>query len=174
VSIKLIEHIEITDPSITSVTLTDGGDWSDYTDLKLVYSARISGGSGTYTTCFLHINGSEQSTGKQLYGTGSSAASHSAFYLYTVNGAATANTYSNGEIYFSAPTSTTQHKWYSIDLVNENNAAATIHLIGAGTYASNTAISSIGFVPLSGDVEEGSTFTLFGTTSGSDGTTTVS
>lgn len=173
-SMTLIEHIEVTDPSITSVTLTDGGTWGDYTDLKLVYSARISGGSGTYTTCFLHINGSENSTGKQLYGTGSSAASHSVFYLYNVNGAATANTFSNVEMYFPNPKSTTHHKSYSLDLVNENNATATIHLLGAGVYASNTAISSIGFVPLSGDVEEGSTFTLYGITAGSDGTTTVS
>ena len=171
---QVITHVEVTDPSITSVTLTDGGNWSDYTDLKLVYSARISGGSGTYTTCFLHINGAEQSSGRQLYGTGSSAASHGVFYLYNVNGAATANTFSNVELYFTNPTSTTQHKSISLDLVNENNATATIHLIGATTYASNTAISSIGFVPLSGDVEEGSTFTLYGITAGSDGTTAVS
>ena len=161
----LIQRIEITDPGITSVTLTDGGNWSDYDDLKLVYSTRISGGSGTYRTCFLHINGSEITTGKQLYGTGSSATSHGVFYLYNVNGAATANTFSNVELYFPNPTSTTQHKSYLLDLVNENNATATIHLIGSGVYASNTAISSIGFVPLSGEVEEGSTFTLYGVTS---------
>lgn len=171
---QVITHVEITDPNITSVTLTDGGNWSDYTDLKLVYSARISGGSGTYTTTFLHINGAEQSAGNQLYGTGSSATNHAVFYIYNVNGAATANTFSNVELYMPNPTSTTKNKSFSLDLVNENNATATILLVGAGKYASNTAISSIGFVPLSGDVEEGSTFTLYGITAGSDGTTTVS
>lgn len=169
-----IEHIEVTTSGVTSVVLNDSGAWSGYTDLKLLISARITATGGTYSVAYHHINNAALNSGRQLYGTGSSVQAHGVHYLYTVNNSSTADTFCNGEIYYSNFGSSNNPKLISSDWVNENNATATIHWIGAQAYASTSPITRIDYVQLVGDIAVGSTFTLYGITAGSDGTTTVS
>ena len=173
-SMQLITSHRVDTTGITSVILNDNGAWEGYTDLKLVISARITNTSGTnYSTAYHHINDAALNSGIQLYGTGSSAASHSVHYLYTGNNSSTANTFSNGEIYY-ANFASSSNKSIGTDWVNENNGTNTLHWMGAQTYASTSPITRIDYVQLVGEIAVGSTFTLYGITAGSDGITAVS
>lgn len=175
-TMKLIQKVEVTTTGVTSIVLNSGGAWSEYTDLKLLISARLTSTSGNYSVAYHHVNNVELSSGAtgQLYGTGSVASAHGVFYPYTQNSNNISNTFSNGEIYYANASSSTQHKEISADWVNEADQADTIHWIGHSTYASNTPITRIDYVQYSSQIAVGSTFTLYGITAGDDGTTTVS
>ena len=120
-----------------------------YTDLKLVCSLR-SNRSIVSQNSQIYINGTSATnlSSKFLYGTGSAAGSATrasmADIIYANGSTATANTFSNCEVYFPNYTSTTTYKSFSADSVSENNATAAEMQIGAGLYSNNSAITSIG------------------------------
>lgn len=171
---EVIAHHEVGATPESSVTFTDGGAWSSYTDLKLVVSIKTDGTSGTYDTCFLHINGSEESGGTQVYSTGTTDSSHGVMYLYTVNDGVAQPVYSNGEIYFFNFQQSGKNRSIMPDIANNNINSATIFYFAEESTANTNAISSIGFVPLSTNLKQYSTLTLYGLASGNDGTAVVS
>lgn len=75
----------------------------------------------------------------------------------------TANTFSNGEIYIPNYTASA-NKPVSMFNVNENNAtiAALSPLVAAGLFSNTSAITSILFKQLSGNIASGSSFYLYG------------
>ena len=160
----LLETIALTQ-SAASVTF-DNLPTSGYTDLKIVMSVRTTVSGNPTDFASLRINGASTSiSSRNLYGNGSSAASDSASAVdvLAVGDGATANTFSNAEVYITNYRSTTTYKSISIDAVNENNATLSYAGISAALYASNTAITSVGFVPYYGSpFAAGSTFSLYG------------
>lgn len=75
----------------------------------------------------------------------------------------TANTFSNGEVYIPNYTASA-NKPVSMFNVNENNAtiAALSPLVAAGLFSNTSAITSILFKQLSGNIASGSSFFLYG------------
>lgn len=138
-----------------------------YTDLKLVWSTRTPNATPSADTIIIWINGAATSgSQRSLYGTGSTVTSASGTPIYiesgTVGSAATANTFSNGELLIPNYASTTAYKSVSIDSVTENNATLARAGIAAGLYSSNTAITSITLVPNFANFTQYTTATLYG------------
>lgn len=160
----LLDRIELNNTA-ASVTF-DNIPQSGYTDLKVVFSVRDTS-AGLSNNIILRLNSVTTSQSvRSLQGNGSSVVSFSDTPIYTggaVGNTATANTFSNCEMYITNYSSTTQNKSVSIDAVTEHNGTAAIAALNAGLYASNTAISSIQFAP-NGAVSfmAGSTFSLYG------------
>jgi hypothetical protein len=140
-----------------------------YTDLKIVGSSRDNE-NGNYNNILLSFNGSSSNlSAKLLYGYGSgagSADSTSAInYQYSTAGTATANTFSNFEIYISNYTSS-NYKSMSVDGVTENNATAALTSLEAGLWSNSVAINSITFTPASSKTfQQYTTFSLYGISS---------
>lgn len=141
-----------------------------YTDLKIVYSLRSD--YGTAHEGQIRLN--SISTGysqKLLYGTGSGTGSaqpggtdYATWSLTITGGGATANTFSNGEIYLPNYSSTSIAKSWSADGVTENNATSVVDYLVAGNNTSTAAITSITFYAWQSFINfvSGSTFYLYG------------
>jgi hypothetical protein len=136
-----------------------------YTDLKLVWSLRSSGGNDYM---FMTLNGSSSSfTSRYLLGTGSAvtSASRTDGGLQSAVGKSdyTSNTFSNGELYFPNY-SGSANKSFSMDTVLENNATANQLQLLAGLWANSAGITSIGFSDTftSNNFIAGSTMSLYG------------
>jgi hypothetical protein len=106
---------------------------------------------------------------RNIKGDGSSASSSnagsvSAIYGYGSNNpaGATANTFSNADIYIPNYTSSNA-KSVSVDGVTENNATEASATLTAGLSTDTAAITSITVIALSsGTIATNSTFTLYG------------
>jgi hypothetical protein len=141
---------------------------STYTDLSLVYSARITAAD---TSWHLRINGSSSSiySGRYLQGTGSNAytgtwSAQNNDNFVPINGTGyTASTFTNVELYFPNYLSS-DSKSYLVDSVTENAAAGAVMFLNSGLFASNSAISSLSlyYTGSSNDIAEFSTFYLYG------------
>jgi len=161
----LLERIEL-NAATASVTFSNIPQ-SGYTDLKIVISARTDRSGQPVDTLIVKYNGS--STGysqRAIYGNGSSAASYSSATeqeLSWVPGAtATANTFSNGEIYIPNYTSA-NYKSASGDSVSENNATTGYQDMVAGLWSNTAAITSITLSSFtSSNILANSTFSLYG------------
>jgi len=126
-----------------------------YTDLKIVFSARLSANGDTFGNTKISINGTPAGTvysARNIRANGSAVASQtftsqdSVPNNYSVNGStATASTFSNTEIYIPNYTSTTIAKSLSIDNVTENNATEAWATMYAGLWNPSTqaAVTSI-------------------------------
>jgi hypothetical protein len=144
---------------------------SGYTDLKVVCSARGTQ-ADVSNALTIRFNGATSGySTRELVGSGSAASSTSrtnlgsAMYLGNIDGNnATANTYSNTEIYIPNYNSTTINKSISVDNVSENNGTEAYATLIAGLYSSTSAITSIDIVSLAahGVLMSGSTFSLYG------------
>ena len=160
---------------IASVAVGSGGATSidftsipaTYTDLKIVYSARITAADVNIS---MRINGSSSSiySGRYLQGTGSGTASGSWSaankdnFVIANSSAYTASTFSNVEIYLPNYTSS-NNKSYSVDEVTENNATAAVMFLNAGLFSSSSAITSFTFFYAgTTDIAQYSTATLYG------------
>ena len=180
-SMTLIEHIEL-DSAQGSITFTDGGAWSGYTDLLIKLTVRTTD-SGTAELLRVQFNSSTSNySAIQLFGNGSTVNSQnnaSAFNAICIASAQgdgpTANTFGSIDIYIPNFASS-DHKSLSAEAVVENNATSVATGITAGLWSNTDAITSITLIGQTGttDLKVGSTFTLYGITAGSDGTTTVS
>ena len=134
---------------------------STYTDLKVVYSAKLNVSS---IGIVISMNGSPSYSAKVLEGSGSSAYSYNST---TLAGYATYNSwvaFSNGEMYFPNYTSS-NYKSVSADSVTENNGSLSVQGLFAGLFSTTSAITSLTFTPDLGSFVQYSTFYLYGISS---------
>jgi hypothetical protein len=168
----LIEHIELDAGSSASILFDSIA--SDFTDLALYYSLRdttdvdyfglkINGSTSNFTQRYLRGEGTSVSSGTR---------SDNLFVTSIVKSSFTASTHSNCVFYFPKYTSSND-KSFSLETSLENNATDGRNMILAGLWGQTSVISSLELVATSNFAQYGSA-TLFGVTSGSDGTTTVS
>jgi hypothetical protein len=142
-----------------------------YTDLLIKTSARGEY-AGVITDFGIAFNGGDRISDSQyslitLYANSTTSASYTraAFgynhLFYIPAGSATANTFSNGEIYIPNYTSS-NYKSVSVSGVNENNTMANAY--NALTFGLRTNTAAITSITLSAyqDLAEHSTFTLYG------------
>ena len=157
--------------AIATVTVGSGGAASiefssipaTYTDLKLVFSTRVDVGGGQ-NGFYISLNSNTASfSAKQIQGDGSSVASFSLlrFAGYSDASGATANTFSNGELYFPNYASS-NNKSFSGDAVQENNQTTAYILMGAHLWSNSAAISTITLTPDTANFVQYSTATLYG------------
>lgn len=142
---------------------------STYTDLVVKMSTRSTSTGNVAVNTYIKFNGT--STGyseRLLYGNGTAAASASqsttqfnwAGQMPAVS--ATANTFSNAEVYIPNYTSA-NYKSISADSVTENNATSASIYVDAGLWSNTPAITSIAFTEQYGaNFAQYSTFTLYG------------
>lgn len=160
----LLETINLTQ-SAASVTF-DNIPQTGYTDLKIVMSARGNGTSfptQPWQNCSITLNGASNSAAKQLYATASGTGSDSqGSGIWITDPEATANTFSNNEIYLPNYLSSTA-KSISVDNVTENNGSDGALVMWTAFYSSvTTAVTSIAITPVSGLFLANSTFSLYG------------
>ena len=97
-----------------------------------------------------------------------------AFFDTSSAGSRTANTFANVQIHIPNYASS-NYKSYSSDGGEENNATAAVMGIWAGLWSDTSAITEIKLEDYNGGSwVQYSSASLYGVTSGSDGTTTVS
>jgi hypothetical protein len=137
---------------------------SGYTDLKIVMSVRDTY-AAVSAALFVGFNGSTSSlSSKYLQGSGSSAVSGNLTSLalagLNTGANATANTFSNIELYIPNYTSS-NFKSYSADSVTENNATEAYTNLIAGLWSNTAAITSMTFT-CGTAFTAGSTFSLYG------------
>lgn len=160
----LLETINLTQ-NTASITF-DNLPTSGYTDLKILMSARGNGtgfGTSPWENCSLTLNGTTNTSAKQLFATGAGTGSDSqvnGIWLSDEN--STSNTYSSNEIYLHNYRSSLP-KSVSVDNVTENNATDTARVLWTAAYSSvTTAVTSITIAAVSGSILAGSTFSLYG------------
>ena len=157
--------------ALATVTVGSGGaasiDFSSipasYTDLLLVLSGRGTV-SATYSQISLKLNNSTSSfTNRELYADGSSVGSYTGTNgLGYMDGAnATANTFSNMQIYIPNYAGST-NKSYSVDNVYENNATFAEMGLYAGLWSNTAAINQVTVYTITGNFAQYSTATLYG------------
>tara|TARA_R110000803_G_scaffold145228_2_gene211063 strand:- start:23 stop:529 length:507 start_codon:yes stop_codon:yes gene_type:complete len=163
---ELIEHIEVGSGGAGSITFASIA--ADYTDLKIVISARNSNASNDNDFVFATFNADSGSnySWRRLYGTGSTVASSSSSTTYLVagrscNNGRTSNTFSNTSFYIPNYASSNQ-KSTSTDSVEENNATTAFQDIYAGLWTGTAAITSITLGAGSYSFLEYSTASLYG------------
>lgn len=135
-----------------------------FTDLKLVYSARsdYAASGNAVTNMTIQPNASGTLTGKAAGGNGSVTYSITTALPILNSSSATANVFSNGEIYIPNYTSA-NNKSMSVDAVIENNATSSWAEIAGYLWAYTNAITSIYLAPTaSGNFVTGTTFYLYG------------
>jgi hypothetical protein len=145
----LLEKITVGAAGASSVTFS-GIPQTGYTDLVLKMSSRQNLAQ-IYGVLNIRFNGTAGTaySYKVLEGSGSAASSTGAtstdsiYGVYSDAGAnATANTFSNIEMYIPNYTSS-NYKSVSLDQVSENNATAANAILNAGLWSNTSAINSI-------------------------------
>jgi hypothetical protein len=168
----------------TAASVTFSGIPQNYTDLKLVISARVSN-SATQGILDIQFNGSsanfdlrylgQSNTSVVSYTRASGFGTNMAGYYPAAN--STASTFGNVELYFPNYSSTTASKSVFIDAVMENNSSTIQNGLVSGLWSQNSAITSLTFSETTGgNLVSGSTFTLYGVSNGvkaTGGTLTV-
>ena len=157
---------------VSTVTVGSGGAASiEFTnipqtgkDLLLVLSTRM-GAVSTGNTSTFRLN--SDTTGSNyayrvLRGNGSTADSDSGsgFFVLANPSDATANTFTNQNIYISNYASTTT-KSFSADMVTENNATAASAWIGAGRYTTSSGITTVTVISQAENFVQNSTASLY-------------
>lgn len=170
---------------ISTATVGSGGAASidfdlipgTYTDLQILFAGRSSrAASQNPDLILLKFNDSTSNfTARVLYANGASPSSESKTtsemaYGFTPSDA-TSDTFSNGIIYIPNYSGSTNKSW-SMDAVTENGATLAGLSIGAGSWASSSAITKITiYAPSSRTLLQNSTASLYGILKGSGGAT---
>jgi hypothetical protein len=156
---------------IATVTVGSGGastiDFTSipqtYTDLKLIFSGRLTNAVDVYSL-YPTFNGSGSSfSSKRFIASGTSRSSDTTGRLAgLVQGTSyTASIFGSLEMYIPNYTSSA-NKSFSVDDVTENNgSAAYMNLLG-GLWSNTAAITSISIGPSAGTLAQYSTATLYG------------
>jgi hypothetical protein len=157
---------EVTLSSTASSVLIDNLPTTGYTDLKIVISARCNTASIQQVLAMLINSSSSGYTDKYIYGSGTSSGSgvfttSSSFIGDTPSGNATANTFSNHEIYIPNYRSSIAKSW-SIESVAETDGNTAFIEMTAGSNSTTSPITSLEFIPTSGGLVPGSSFTVYG------------
>ena len=157
--------------AIATVTVGSGGaasiDFSSipatYTDLLLLYSTRQN--SGNAPSLLVKFNNSSSDfTSRYLQGSGSAVSSGSSPSNYAGNSdgsSNTASTFANSTMYIPNYAGNT-NKSYSVDDVQENNAAEAYATLIAGLWSQTTAINQITLYNASNNLVQYSSATLYG------------
>jgi hypothetical protein len=151
----------------TSVTLGSGGTIPQtYTDLKVVISARSDRSYVNDSLGLKPNNSTSNRSGLTLQGSGSAASTTTTtgeiIYAALDGNTATANTFSNIEIYCPNYTSS-NYKSFSADGVMETNASTAYVSLNAWLWSDVSAITSLVFYPIVGsNFVQYSTFYLYG------------
>jgi len=156
----LVETITVGSGGAASIEFT--GIAGTGKDLVCVFSLRSTVNNATGE---LLINGT--STDRQnitLYGTGSGVGSQNTTSAYIsasqVENADTANTFSNGQLYFSNYTSSA-NKSFSLDSVTENNGTVAQSVIHAGLWSNTAVITALKINARTGNLTQHSTASLY-------------
>ena len=162
----LLEKITVGAAGASSVTFS-GIPQTGYTDLVVKTSARDNRAGQLDSEMYVTFNGgSSNLNSRSLYGSGSSVGSSSSgtqIPLTLVSAAATANTFSNGEMYIPNYASS-NYKSMSIDSVDESNTGTGVYaFLVAGLWSNTAAITSMTFTPFGGNsFVQYSSFYLYG------------
>ena len=169
---QLIARQELTS---AAASITFSSIPQTYTDLVLVWSGRSSFSDVVVDPQVTFNASTANFTGRRLFGTGSSAVSDSTARNISADpgATATANTFSNGQLYIPNYTSSVA-KSFSTDAVGENNGTVGYQMITAGLWNDTSAITSIALSYVSGNFVSGSSATLYGILAGTDGIVSVS
>lgn len=137
-----------------------------YTDLKLVYSARIARTGQNADDVLLSFNTLTTTfTNTYVYGNGASAVSGTTPVRYggiLPATTATASVFGNSEVYIPNYTSA-NNKSFSVDSVSENNAATAYQILVAGLWSNTSVITGITLTPANGTAfDQYSSATLYG------------
>ena len=136
-----------------------------YTDLMLKISGRINSSNAGWYDANITFNGVGTSySGRWLYGNGTTTQSstESSITVRCPSTAATANTFSNVEVYIPNYTSA-NYKSVTMDICTENNATLSLNMILAGLWSNTAAISSLTLTPITSTTwATNSTFSLYG------------
>ena len=174
-SMTLIEHIEVT--AATQATLEFSSIPDTYTDLMILLSSRVTTAAVGETLNILFNGSSASISSRYLYGAGSGSpvsTTSSSLAAFVNASSATASTFDNVVLYFPNYAGS-NYKSFTSDSVTETNGTTAYQVILAGLWSNTAAINSITLDPASGaSFGQYSSATLYGITSGSDGTTTVS
>lgn len=168
----LIERIEVGSGGAASIEFTSIPQ--TYAGLYLVLSTRQE--SATNATVFVNPNGlTTNQSFRYLEGNGSVAGSSTETRIKPLDNpsGATANTFASSSIYIPNYAGS-NYKSFSIDSLTENNSTTAYQRIAAALWSVTDAITSLEIIESSGDIAQYSSASLYGVTSGSDGTTTVS
>jgi len=135
-----------------------------YTDLLL--KASVRGGASTVNQSFVVTFNGSSTTGltmRRVYGDGASAGSDTNTSLEGVGSTATANTFSNNEIYIPNYAGS-NNKSFSVDNVGETNGTTAYALLQAGLRSNTDAITSIVLTAIGagGSFLQYSSFYLYG------------
>jgi hypothetical protein len=146
-----------------------------YSDLYVVVSGRSNSSNPSFYVQYNGSGGGNYSL-RRLLGTGSSASGQSQsgldFHRVDTNAQgpeSTSNTFFSASLYIPNYTGSTV-KTTSIDIVNENNAAAVRHSIVAALWNNTSAVTSI-YVAPDGNFVQYSTASIYGILKGSGGAT---
>lgn len=171
-----MKHIETIELDSSQASITFSSIPQDYTDLKILISARSTRTGSERDGLLLYPNGSSGNWSNIVfYGDGSNVQTTTNDpnkVSWITSSDTPLSTFGNAEVYISNYTST-GNKSISSDSVTENNATTVRIAIWAGLSTLNASITSIEFNLAAGDLVQGSTFSLYGITAGSDGTTTT-
>jgi hypothetical protein len=169
----LIEHIEVGSGGAASITFSSIP--ATYTDLYVVVSGRTTQVNVADNPRIYPNSSSSNLTYRYLRGSGTNAASGTTYLGFVNADSSTSNTFGNWEFYIPNYASSNA-KSISSNSVSENNATAAYSAISAILWDDTTAINALQILPQAGgyDWMQYSSFTLYGITAGSDGTTTVS
>jgi hypothetical protein len=160
----LLERIEL-NASAASVTFANIPQ-TGYTDLKVVWSARSARTGSNTDDMVIGFNGVNTNlSGRYVWGTGSAAQSGTDTQVLVgeyPTSTATANTFSNCEVYIPNYTGST-NKSFSADTVGENNGTLAYAALTAGLWSQTAAITSVTLKTGSGsNLDANSTFSLYG------------
>jgi hypothetical protein len=155
---------------ISSVTVGSGGAANieftsipaTYTDLSLLFTARVT---GNYEIYFTLNNSTSNFSVRRLQGAGtdgvSSSTSSPRFAGFSVDGDWTASTFSNNSVYIPNYAGS-NNKSYSIDTVQERNDGYCFMNLAAGLWSDSSAITSIKLTPNTNSFLQHSTAYLYG------------
>jgi len=169
-----IQTIEVGSGGASAITFNNIPQ--TYDDLYLVVSGRATQAANDDALVF-DLNGTTSNESVRLLrGTGSSTLSASGSYLvmgYLAGASATANTFSNADLFISNYSSSTTAKSLFSDSVFENNATAAIQQIQSMLWNSTAPVTSIQLKPDASSFVQYSSASLYGIKRGSDGKTEV-
>jgi len=138
---------------------------STWTDLCLVVSLRTTTTkTDGWDDTQLKINGSSASiTGRQLYGTGTTASSNTstAGGVFADHASMTANSFASASLYFPNYAGSS-YKSFSVDSATEQNANSALRSFYAGLWSSTSPITSIGLDAISSTFVQYSSAYLYG------------
>jgi len=169
----LIERIEVGSGGAAAIEFTSIP--ADYTDLLVklsVRSSRVANDDGG----LIKFNGSTATfTNRRLYAVPSVGSNSSSVGFFGLVGGTsiTANTFGSSSIYIPNYRSSA-NKSFSTDSVVENNSSTFFADLVAGLWSTTDAITSITIYAQNSNLVQYSSASLYGVSSGSDGTTTVS